>query len=357
MARKSDTAGGYDRVADEYGRRLSDELAAKPLDRALLAAFAEMVPDGPVADLGCGPGHIALFLHRLGRRVIGIDLSPGMIETARKLSPGPEFRVGDMLHLELDDESVAGGVAYYSIIHLTLEELPTAFSELRRVLVPDGIALIAFHAGRHTVHRDEWWGRGVSIDFHSHPPDQVERLLREAGLEIATSLLRQPGKGEVQTERCYLMARRSPITLRPATDDDEPFLRALHHACYRPYVEGIWGWDEADQDRRFRDAWSPADRLVVELLGEPIGVLWTSRRSDHIFIAGIEILPRHQRGGVGTGLLRQVLTQADAERISVRLQVLRNNPARNLYERLGFGLVETTDTHHVMRRPPGGPSE
>jgi SAM-dependent methyltransferase len=352
VAKDSDTADGYDRVAGEYARRLSDELAAKPLDRALLAAFAEMAPDGPIADLGCGPGHVALFLHRLGRRVIGIDLSPGMIETARKLRPGPEFRVGNILRLDLDDGSLAGAVAFYSIIHLTFEELPTAFAELRRVLAPDGLALIAFHAGRHTVHRDEWWGHDVSIDFHFHPPEEVEKLLREADLEIDSSLLRQAGKGEVQTERSYLMARRSPITIRPATDADEPFLRALHHACYRAHVEEIWGWDEADQDQRFAASWSTTDRSVVELRAEPIGALQISRRADHIFVSDIEIHPQHQGGGIGTRLLRRVLAQADAEQVPVRLQVLRNNPARHLYERLGFAVEETTETRHVMQRPP-----
>lgn len=345
------TAGGYDRVADEYGRRLRDELMSKPLDRGLLAAFAEMAPDGLVADLGCGPGQVALHLHRQGRRVIGIDLSPRMIEVAREQCPGPEYRVGDMLKLELDDESIAGAIAFYSIIHLTLEQLPTAFAELRRVLMPDGLALLAFHTGRHTVHLDEWWDRDVSIDFYFHPVDKVEQLLKEAGLEIESSLRRQPGQGEVQTERNYVMARRSPIALRPATDEDQAFLRSLHHACYRPYVEEIWGWNEAEQDRRFAGSWSTADRSVVEMPGEPIGVLQVSRRPDHVFIADIEIHPDHQRRGIGARLLRKVLAEADAEGVPVRLRVLRNNPARRLYQRLGFAVENETKTHYLMRRP------
>lgn len=97
------TRDSYDRIADEYAAHLLEELDRKPLDQALLAAFAATAPDGPVADLGCGPGHVARHLHKLGRRVIGIDLSPGMVEVARRSSPGPEYRVSDMLHLDLSD--------------------------------------------------------------------------------------------------------------------------------------------------------------------------------------------------------------------------------------------------------------
>jgi ubiquinone/menaquinone biosynthesis C-methylase UbiE len=105
-------------VAGEYGRHYRDELIGKPLDRALLAALVEMAPAGPIADIGCGTGQVALHLHRLGRQVVGIDLSPGMIAAARRLCPGPQYRVGTLLELDLEDSSVAGPVAFYSIIHL-----------------------------------------------------------------------------------------------------------------------------------------------------------------------------------------------------------------------------------------------
>jgi len=208
----------YDRVAGEYARRLLDELDRKPLDRALLAAFAEAAPPGPVADLGCGPGHVARHLHRLGRRVIGIDLSPAMVDTARRLCPGPEYRVGTMLDLDLADGCLGGALAFYSIIHLTLEELPAGFAELRRALRPGGLALLAFHTGQQTLHLDTWWDLPVSLDFHFHSPGAVRRLLDEAGLPVEWDVRRRPGDGEVQTERCYLLARRPAAAPPPATE-------------------------------------------------------------------------------------------------------------------------------------------
>jgi SAM-dependent methyltransferase len=341
----------YDRVAERYASHLLDELDRKPLDRALLAAFEETAPPGPIADLGCGPGHVARYLHGLGRHVIGIDVSPGMVEVARRSSPGPEYRVGTMLDLDLADGSLGGAIAFYSIIHLAAEELPTAFTELRRALRPEGEALLAFHSGRHLVHLDDMMGMEVSLDFHFHPPDGVRRLLEDAGLTVEWDLRRQPSRGEVQTERCYLLARRGAVTLRPATEADRDYLRFLHHACYRRWVEPIWGWDETDQDRRFDNGFSVAGRFIVELADEPIGSLKTSREGQWLSVDDIEVAPEHQGRGIGSRLLRGVLAQADREGLPVRLQVLHTNPARRLYQRIGFTVERETATHVLMVRP------
>lgn len=344
------TRESYDRVAGEYARRIVGELDHKPLDRALLATLAEIAPPGPIADLGCGPGHVARHLHGLGRHVIGVDLSPAMIEAARRLCPGPEYRVGNMLALNFADASLAGAVAYYSIIHLSANELAAAFAELRRVLHPDAPALLAFHTGRHVVHLDDWWGIPVALDFHFHACETVHRLLEEAGLANEWTLRRQPGPGEAQTERAYVLARPSAVTLRPAAETDREFLRRLHHDCFRPWVEPIWGWDEADQDRRFSDAFTTDGRSIVELHGRAIGTIRTTHGQGALFIADIAIAPEHQGRGIGARLLRGVLAEADRGGLPVRLQVLRTNPARRLYERHGFTVEAVTPERFFMVR-------
>src|SRR3974377_40377 len=99
----------YDSVADEYARRIFDELQYKPLDRQLLDRLAASVPPGGViCDLGCGPGQIARYLHERGAQVTGVDLSPQMIERARQLNPGLEFKQGNMLALEVEEGAWAG---------------------------------------------------------------------------------------------------------------------------------------------------------------------------------------------------------------------------------------------------------
>src|ERR1700676_3820454 len=112
--RRNDYQTSYDVVADEYVRRIFDELQHKPLDRELLDRFAAAVRDvGPVCDLGCGPGHVARYLHERGVQVFGVDLSAGMVEQASCLTPTIPFRQGDMLALEATDESWAGIAAFY----------------------------------------------------------------------------------------------------------------------------------------------------------------------------------------------------------------------------------------------------
>src|SRR4051812_8617278 len=95
---------GYDSIAEEYAAQFFHELDHKPLDRALLESFAELVRDrGPVADIGCGPGQIGRYLHDRGLDVVGIDLSAGMVALAQRLSPEMTFRQGSMLALDVPD--------------------------------------------------------------------------------------------------------------------------------------------------------------------------------------------------------------------------------------------------------------
>ncbi len=198
----------YDAVADAYVQHIASELAQKPLDRHLLNRFAEHVRDrGAVADLGCGPGHVGRYLHDLGVRVIGVDLSPAMIRHATERNPGIEFQVGDLRHLEFPDASLAGIAAFYSVIHLDPAELLPAFREFRRVLMPDGALLLAFHIGDDTVHLDELWGATVSLEFHFLEPSRVRDALRSAGFTVTESVEREPYENaEYQSRRCYLFA-------------------------------------------------------------------------------------------------------------------------------------------------------
>ena len=199
----------YDAVAAEYVEHLFTELEGKPLDRHLLNRFAEEVRDrGLVGDLGCGPGHVARYLHDLGLPVLGVDLSPEMIRQATRLNPEVEFRVGDLRSLDLPDDSLSGIVAFYSVIHFDDAELGVVFREFRRVLAPGGVLLVAFHVGTETIHLDELWGRAVSLDFRFLVPGEIVAALRAAGLAVIESAEREPYEGaEYPSRRCYLLAR------------------------------------------------------------------------------------------------------------------------------------------------------
>jgi SAM-dependent methyltransferase len=160
-----DTQTSYDRVADEYVRRIFDELQHKPLDRQLLDRFAARVRDvGPACDMGCGPGHVARYLHEREVQVCGVDLSAELVGRARRLTPGVEFRQGDMMALDIPDDAWVGIAAFYSLIHIPRADMVHALRELRRVLRPGGVLLLSFHIGDDTLHLDEWWGQKVCVD-------------------------------------------------------------------------------------------------------------------------------------------------------------------------------------------------
>jgi len=207
------TRRSYDTVAAAYADRLRDELDGKPLDRALLTALLEQEPAGaPVADLGCGPGHVtgwlAAHLAAQGATAVGVDLSPGMIEVARREQPGAEFRVGDLLSLPAADGEFGAVIAFYSIIHLRPAELPGALAEMYRVLRPGGLALLAFHAGAEVRHVTDWLGHEVEVDFRFHEPAGVTAALTAAGFTVQARLERSAYPAEVDTRRAYLLAAR-----------------------------------------------------------------------------------------------------------------------------------------------------
>ncbi len=205
-----DTQASYNRIADEYVRHIFDELRHKPLDRQLLDRLAASVRDlGPVCDLGCGPGHIARYLHEQGVHVCGIDLSAELVERARRLTPGIEFRQGDMMALDVPDGSWAGIAAFYSIIHIPRDDIVRALSEMWRVLRPGGLLLLSFHIGDDTIHLDEWWGQKVCIDFFFFRSAEIAAYLMSVGFEIEEIIEREPYPHvEHQSRRSYIFARR-----------------------------------------------------------------------------------------------------------------------------------------------------
>ena len=204
-----DVRQSYDSAARAYAEHLASELDRKPLDRHLLNRFAEAVRGvGLVADLGCGPGHVARYLDAQGVRMVGIDLSPEMIRVASEFQPGIEFRAGDMRALDLPDGSLAGVIAFYAIVHFQPDELGPVFREMRRVLSPGGLALLSFHVGEEVVHLDDLFGAPVSLDFRFHVPDRVIEALESAGFTVMERIDRQPYEGaEYPSRRCYLLAR------------------------------------------------------------------------------------------------------------------------------------------------------
>ena len=115
------------------------------------------------------------------------------------------------------------------------------------------------------------------------------------------------------------------------------------------YVIQTYGsWSEEYQDRYFREEFDTAKVQVIQLGEKAIGQICIEKRRDCLFLSKIEIIPEYQGQGIGTQVLKDVLARAAAEQVPVRLQVFKVNPARALYERLGFSADGETDTHVLM---------
>jgi len=201
----------YDGLADEYSARLFNELQHKPLDREVLTRFAaETEGRGEVCDIGCGPGQVARYLRDAGAAVFGVDLSPRMLEQARKLNPDIGFREGNMMALDLPGGALAGIAAFYAIVNTPRESLPVVFREMERVLQPGGLLLLAFHVGEQTVRPPELWGRPISMDFFFFPVAEVCGLLESAGFAMEQVIEREPYAPDVehQSRRAYIFARK-----------------------------------------------------------------------------------------------------------------------------------------------------
>ncbi|GAA3334677.1 hypothetical protein GCM10020358_00030 [Amorphoplanes nipponensis] len=199
---------GWGALAEEYADRFRGDLTGRIWDRALLSGFAELVraAPGPVVEVGSGPGDTAAYLHGLGLDITGIDLSPEMVAVARRDHPQVRFEVGSMTALAVPDASLAGLVAWYSVINVPDEHLPAVFAEFHRVLAPGAPVILAFQSGDEVrVIRD--------ITFHRRRPEAVTALLAEAGLEPVLRTVREPAEYPTQVEevpQAYLVARRAP---------------------------------------------------------------------------------------------------------------------------------------------------
>jgi SAM-dependent methyltransferase len=205
----------YDAVARAYHAQLGDELAGKPLDRALLESLIELAGAGTIADVGCGPGHVTRFLAARHTDVIGIDLSPRMIDIAREQAPALAFAVGSMLQLPAADDAWSGAIALYSIIHLTADERAVACREFARTVRPGGWLLVAFHidspdfATGEVNHLTNWFGESVDVDGFFLEPADVVRDIETAGFTIMSTLVRQPWpEAEYPSRRSYILAQR-----------------------------------------------------------------------------------------------------------------------------------------------------
>ncbi|WP_030203764.1 class I SAM-dependent methyltransferase [Streptomyces sp. NRRL S-87] len=204
---QDETRVAYDGMAELYASMFADRLETRPFTRAMLATFAELVrATGTLrtADVGCGPGHLTAMLHDLGLDAFGLDLSPAMVDHARRAHPALRFEEGRMEALPVEDRVLGGILAHYSMIHTPPASLPALLAEQVRVLAPGGLLLVSFFAtdGPEPVRFDH-----KVTPAYSWPADSFAELLTGAGLVPFARLLHDPASERGFLD-AHLMAHR-----------------------------------------------------------------------------------------------------------------------------------------------------
>ncbi|MBI5902771.1 MAG: class I SAM-dependent methyltransferase [Deltaproteobacteria bacterium] len=207
----------YDSIAKEWAETFSGEHEKKPKDQEILHRFSQEIGDRrPVWDFGCGPGNTTKYLKNLGIEISGLDLSEKILEQARAIHPEIHFLKGNILELEFENDSIAGVVAFYAIVHFTEEQAGIAFREVFRVLQPSGIFLFTYHVGEEAIHLDEFLGKKVDIDFMFFTADFIFNCLKDSGFEKIEIIEREPYPGvEYESRRAYVFAIKPAVRKSP----------------------------------------------------------------------------------------------------------------------------------------------
>lgn len=210
-ARDDKIRAAYGAVAASYAEQLSNELDDLPFESWLLRRVVELAGGAPVVEVGTGPGHVAAFLAVAGADATGLDLTPQMVEEARRRHPGVRYQIGDLRQLMRPNAHDGWGavLAWYSLIHLAASELPPAVAALVRPLRPNGWLVLGLHVGTDVLTVADWFGHEIDLDFVLHDPAEIIALVDQAGLVDVEWYHRGPvtARGET-TQRLYVLARK-----------------------------------------------------------------------------------------------------------------------------------------------------
>ncbi len=206
------TRSTFDAVAEEYAKLMAESVTDEPLDRAVLAAFIELVKStggGPVADVGCGTGRLTAQLADADLNTLGLDLSEGMVRVGHTARPDLSFGVAHAAALPLRSGAVGAVLAWYSIINTRPDLIPTVLDEFWRVLRPGGPLVLAFQCGQgERVDRETAYGHVLPITYFRHRIEDVMDYALAAGFRIYATVQRNPALPHETTPQGFILALR-----------------------------------------------------------------------------------------------------------------------------------------------------
>ncbi|WP_155388636.1 class I SAM-dependent methyltransferase [Catellatospora paridis] len=213
-AKTDELRNAHDALAEWYVGATAGALEAMPIERAVLDLFCELTVaadlGGVVGDVGSGTGRLAPYLAARGVSPHGIDLSPGMVQVARRDYPGFAFDVADLRDLPFEDASLAGAVCWYSLIFLAPADRPIAFSELARVVKPGGYLVAGARAGNGELRRGGGAAVGLGVEYDGYWMSAQEMQDRVTDSGFATVFQgSRPVEEQEATTHHYLLAQRT----------------------------------------------------------------------------------------------------------------------------------------------------
>ncbi len=199
----------YDVTAEDYAEAFADDLLRLPIDREVLDSVAERLSgDSLVLDLGCGPGQVGQYLAERRIRVVGLDLALQMLLVAWRRTGNRNLACGDMRSAPFGSESFSGVVAFYSIHHLPRSALGSALTEIRRILKPAGLFVVATHLGESEVYSSEFLGHRIgTVGGTLYRKDELLDELQNQSFVVEDVRHRDPLPHEHQSRRIYVTSR------------------------------------------------------------------------------------------------------------------------------------------------------
>jgi N-acetylglutamate synthase-like GNAT family acetyltransferase len=140
------------------------------------------------------------------------------------------------------------------------------------------------------------------------------------------------------------------FTLRPATVDDIDFIYDLRFKTMKPFFDGTLGWNEAKEREKAADELTNSEIVMIDK--KSVGVIKVIPRADELHFHQMQILPEHQKGGIGAELLQRVIKRSEISNKPITLFVMKNTPAKRLYEQFGFSVIDDFEYNCRMCREP-----
>jgi ubiquinone/menaquinone biosynthesis C-methylase UbiE/ribosomal protein S18 acetylase RimI-like enzyme len=379
------------------------------VDAQVLEVFAQTLRIGKgdtLVDLGCGTGGVGLWVaERTSASLVGIDFSPVAIDYAtalaerRKMSKRARFQVAPATATGLPQASATGLISIDMVMFVDARDVA---AEIARVLEPGGVfAMTAAEslvepflptlvrdyrpifeeAGFTTLLHEEQPSRnGRRLAFYRALDERAEALQAELGesaemlLAEARDVLARAGDGVTRVRDMIYVGRRRgsafakffgdtappaaeapkpkevEIVLRPATGGDREFIENVYFETQRWIIEQLFGWRGRDVEReKFAETYDESSALIVACNGTACGWMSVALKTDVLELTGIYLLPEYQRRGIGTQLIQNLIGEAARVNVGLTLSTATINPARRLYERLGFVLTKETEFRIFMR--------